>query len=67
VDVEVERERLTKELEYNQGFLKSVQSKLANERFVANAKPEVVDNERKKMADAVAKIKSIEDQLSSLR
>ena len=66
VDLAAEKDRLTKELEYNQGFLKSVQAKLGNERFVANAKPEVVEMERKKMADAEAKIKAIEEQLSSL-
>ncbi|MFM8431595.1 MAG: class I tRNA ligase family protein, partial [Bacteroidota bacterium] len=66
VDVDAERERLNKELEYNQGFLKSVQSKLSNDRFVANAKPEVVENEKKKMADALTKIKSIEEQLAGL-
>jgi valyl-tRNA synthetase len=66
MDVEAERERLQKELEYNKGFLKSVQAKLANERFVANAKPEVVQNEKQKQADAEAKIKAIEEQLGSL-
>jgi valyl-tRNA synthetase len=62
-----ERERLTKELEYSKGFLKSVQAKLANEKFVANAKPEMVENERKKQADAESKIKSIEEQLIALK
>lgn len=66
MDLSAERDRLTKELQYNQGFLKSVQAKLSNERFVANAKPEVVENERKKMSDAEAKIKAIEEQLASL-
>ena len=66
VDLVAEKERLTKELEYNQGFLKSVQAKLGNERFVANAKPEVVEMERKKLADGEAKIKAIKEQLSSL-
>jgi valyl-tRNA synthetase len=66
IDLDAEKERLMKELEYNQGFLKSVQAKLANERFVSNAKPEVVDIEKKKLADAEAKIKAIEEQLKSL-
>ena len=65
-DMEAEKLRLQKELEYNQGFLKSVQSKLANERFVSSAKADVVENERKKLADAEAKIKSIQEQLSAL-
>ncbi len=63
---EDEIERLTKELEYNKGFLQSVQKKLLNEKFVANAKPEVIAVERKKESDAMAKIKTIEEQLSVL-
>ncbi|MFL5762383.1 MAG: valine--tRNA ligase [Bacteroidia bacterium] len=66
VDVAAEKERLAKDLDYNKGFLKSVQSKLANEKFVANAKPELIENERKKQADAEAKIKALEEQLAAL-
>jgi valyl-tRNA synthetase len=44
-----------------------VQSKLANERFVSNAKPEVVENEKKKQADAEAKIRAIQEQLQGLK
>ena len=66
INVDEERERLKKELEYNQGFLKSVQAKLANEKFVSNAKPELVELERKKKTDAENKIKALEDQLSAL-
>ncbi|HEY4798220.1 MAG TPA: class I tRNA ligase family protein, partial [Bacteroidia bacterium] len=62
-----EKEKLSKELEYNQGFLVSVQKKLANERFVQNAKPEVIELEKKKQADAEAKIKAIQEQLESLK
>ena len=67
MNVAEEKERLTKELDYNKGFLQSVQKKLANERFVQNAKPEILDIEKKKQADAEAKIKAIEEQLSSLK
>lgn len=66
INVEEEKERLKKDLEYNKGFLTSVQKKLANERFVANAKPEVIDIEKKKMSDAEAKIRAIEEQLANL-
>ena len=66
IDAGAEKDRLRKELEYNQGFLKSVQAKLANERFVSNAKPEILENEKKKQADAESKIKSIEKQIESL-
>ncbi len=63
---EEETARLSKDLEYNKGFLKSVQVKLANEKFVANAKPEVLAIERKKESDALLKIKTIEEQLKAL-
>ena len=67
IDVEAEVEKLNQELEYTRGFLKSVMIKLSNERFVANAKPDVVDIERRKMADAESKIKTIEEQISLLK
>jgi len=57
---------LIQELEYYKGFLISVEKKLSNERFVQNAKPEVVEIEKKKKADAEAKIKAIEESLQSL-
>lgn len=66
INVEEERARLQKDLVYNRGFLKAVQNKLANERFVQNAKPEVIEVERKKLSDAEAKIKAIEEQLANL-
>jgi len=61
---EDEIERLTKDLEYNKGFLQAVQKKLSNEKFVANAKPEVIEVERKKESDALSKIKTLQEQLS---
>ncbi|MEO8086646.1 MAG: valine--tRNA ligase [Bacteroidota bacterium] len=66
INVEDEKVKLLKDIDYNKGFLKSVQSKLANERFVANAKPDVVESERKKEADALNKIKTLEEQLAGL-
>lgn len=66
VDLEAERERLEKELVYMQGFLDSVMKKLGNERFVNNAKPEIVENERRKLADAEAKIELLKSQLDEL-
>lgn len=65
VNVEEEKERISKELEYLNGFLKSVNAKLANEKFVANAKPELVEKERQKHADAEVKIRSLEERLNS--
>jgi len=66
VDLDAEKERLTKELEYLQGFLKSVDAKLNNERFVQNAKPEIIANERNKKADAESKIAIIKESLAGL-
>jgi len=66
IDVEAEKERITKEIAYLNGFLKSVNAKLANERFVQNAKPEIVANERNKQADAEAKLQLLTENLASL-
>lgn len=66
VDVEAETERIEKELDYLKGFLNAVDSKLANEKFVANAKADLVEKERQKKADAEQKIRSLEERLSSL-
>jgi len=60
------RSDLEKDLAYQKNFLLSVQKKLSNERFVQNAKPEVVELERKKQADAEARIKTIEESLQHL-
>jgi valyl-tRNA synthetase len=65
-DAEAEREKLKAELEYTIGFKVSVEKKLANERFVQNAKPEIVEREREKLTDAESKIKAIEEALVKL-
>lgn len=65
-DTTAQKEQLQKELEYQQGFLLSVEKKLSNERFVQNAKPEVVAAEEKKKSDAMEKIKLIEESLANL-
>jgi valyl-tRNA synthetase len=57
---------LEKDLQYQRNFLQSVQKKLSNERFVQNAKPEVVELEKKKQADAEARIKTLEESLQNL-
>jgi valyl-tRNA synthetase len=57
---------LLKDLEHQKGFLASVQKKLSNEKFVQNAKPEVLAMEQKKQADAEARIKTIEESLVGL-
>ncbi len=63
VDNNSQQDQLKKDLEYLKGFLLSVDKKLGNEKFVSNAKPEVVEIERKKKADAEAKIRAIEESL----
>jgi valyl-tRNA synthetase len=66
VNVEEEIAKLKQELEYHKGFLKSVQAKLLNEKFVSGAPEKVVANERQKEADAMAKIATIQQSLESL-
>ena len=66
INVEEEIKKLTEELNYTEGFLKSVQKKLSNERFVNNAPEQVVASERKKEADALAKIETLKSSLASL-
>lgn len=66
VDTEAQRNELEKDLVYFQGFLQSVEKKLGNEKFMANAKANVLEGEQKKKADALAKIKAIEESLAAL-
>ena len=66
IDIEAEIAKLNEELKYQKGFLKSVEAKLSNERFVNNAPAAVVETEKKKLNDALSKIKSIEETLESL-
>ena len=67
IDVAAEIEKLTTELIYTQGFLKSVQNKLSNEKFVNGAPEKVLANERQKEADALAKIATLEQSLAGLK
>jgi len=66
IDPAAERVRLQKEMEYLNGFLKSVNAKLGNERFMSNAKPDIIEVELKKKADAESKLKVLEENLSGL-
>jgi valyl-tRNA synthetase len=66
LDTSSQKEQLQKDLDYLKGFLISVEKKLSNERFVQNAKAEVIAAERKKKADAEEKIKILEESLSNL-
>ena len=66
IDKSGQKEDLIKDLEHQKGFLLSVEKKLSNEKFVANAKPEVLAMEQKKKADALSRIKAIEESLAAL-
>ncbi len=66
VNIEEEKAKLLAELDYTKGFLKSVQSKLANEKFVSGAPEKVLANEKQKEADALSKIATITESLSDL-
>lgn len=66
IDVEAEREKLQKELEYQEGFVQNVMKKLSNERFVNNAPEAVVSNERKKLADGQDRIRILKESLENL-
>jgi valyl-tRNA synthetase len=67
VDLDAEREKIQKEIDYLKGFLASVDKKLSNERFVSNAPEKVIELERKKAADAQEKIEGLEKSLRLLQ
>jgi len=66
LDIEEEKAALQKDLDYIIGFKNSTEAKLSNERFVQNAKPEIIEKERQKLADAEIKIKALEEALAKL-
>jgi len=66
INVEEEKEKIEKELQRLKGFLKGVDKKLSNERFIKNAPEKVVAIEKQKKVDAEAKIKALEESLGSL-
>ena len=67
INVDEELKKLEADLAHQQGFLRGVMAKLSNERFVANAKPEIVELERKKKADAESRIASLEEAIKALK
>jgi len=66
IDIVAEREKITKDLEYQRGFERAVSGKLTNEKFVSGAPAAVVDAERKKLADCQARIAMLEETLAKL-
>ena len=67
INIEEELDKLQKELEYMQGFLRTVEKKLSNEKFVAHAPEAVVNGERKKKADAESKIATLQESIAALK
>lgn len=67
IDVAAELDAKTKELEYQRGFVSSVEKKLSNEKFVQGAPAEVVDKERQKLSDGKDRIRLLEDEISKLK
>jgi len=66
IDVEAEKVKIEKELTHLQNFLKSIEAKLGNEKFISNAKREIIENERKKQEDTLQKIKLLKETLANL-
>lgn len=66
IDVEAEKEKILKDINYYEGFKKSVEKKLSNERFVSNAPAAVVEAERKKLADSETKLAALRATLEAL-
>ncbi len=66
IDVDAERQKLESELKYQEGFLQKVEAKLHNERFVSKAPAAVIDAEKKKQADAMARIEALKASIASL-
>ena len=67
INVDEELKKLQAELAHQEGFLRGVMGKLSNERFVANAKPEIVELERKKKADAEKRIATLKEAIAQLK
>ncbi|HLF45964.1 MAG TPA: valine--tRNA ligase [Chitinophagaceae bacterium] len=66
IDTSTQKQKLLKDLEYQKGFLASVEKKLSNERFMQNAKPDVVESEKKKKTDALEKIHLLQESIKNL-
>ena len=66
IDVAAECAKAKQELAYQRGFVRSIEGKLSNEKFVGSAPAQVVDNERKKLADGLARIGILEETLEKM-
>jgi len=63
INKEEEQEKIETEIAYLEGFLISVDKKLSNEKFIANANPDVIEKEKQKQADALEKIKKLKGSI----
>jgi len=66
IDLVAEKTRLELDLTHARNFIQFIQKKLENEKFVQNAKPEVIENEKKKLADGLERMLSLEESLKNL-
>ncbi|MDE5979750.1 MAG: class I tRNA ligase family protein, partial [Muribaculaceae bacterium] len=66
IDVEAERAKVEKEIAYHSDFLRKIEAKLANERFVSKAPAAVIEAERRKQADTIARLDALRASLASL-
>ena len=66
LDIEAEKKKVSEEIDYYTGFIQSVEIKLSNERFVQNAKPEILAKERQKLIDGQVKLQNLKETLEKL-
>jgi len=66
IDLEVERQKIQKEITRLEGSLAGIEKKLSNEKFVANASPEIVEKERAKQKDWLDNIAKLKEILNNL-
>jgi valyl-tRNA synthetase len=67
IDTQSQKEQMLKDLAYYEGFLNSVDKKLSNEKFIQHAKPEIIENEKKKKADAEIKIQTLKQSIEAIQ
>lgn len=67
INIEEELEKINKDLDYAKGFLKKIEKKLSNDRFIQNAPKDVIEKEYNKQKDTLQKIKILEEKLKSIK
>jgi valyl-tRNA synthetase len=66
IDIDVERQRIQKEITRLEGSLMGIEKKLSNKKFITNAAPEVVEKERAKQKDWMENLKKLKEILNNL-